>query len=437
MTTATHVQAMHSGRVDRGFGILVRRVLFAAFVAICLPSVALAQTANLWIDTNGGTCTRQSAAGAYGDAAACSSMQAAIAACTAGDTIRMKSGTYGAQTITATKTAPGCTVIAESSTTVGRLTTGGAWYELQNMTGAVNSGWSQSDGANNITCRNCHFSGQETQSWGIANVVTMGGSSVSNISWIGGSLRNFACTNCNSALYVGGPSTNLLVDGVTFDNVRNTGGSGNHFEVIRIDGNINGFTLSRSSFTNSVTSTSTIFMSTWEGLKPQNLVFENNFFGDTSAPGTGYYHFQANFQGQANCSNWTFRYNTFKGSQGMMVDPASASCGSFSNVIWVGNLGPRGNCQGTAFRSNVWYGSSGAACGATDRVVTSPGLGGTDGFRLIAGSAAIDAGGSGADCIATDHDGNGRPAGGGRCDAGAHEYGAAAALAPPQNLIIQ
>lgn len=433
MTTATHMHTVHSGRANRRFGML-SRLLFSAFVALCLPSVAAAQTANLWIDTNGGTCTRQSSVAAYSDVAACASMHVALAACVPGDTIRMKAGTYGAQTITATKTAPGCTVIAEPSTTVGRLTTGGAWYELHNMTGAVNNGWSQSSGANNITCRNCHFSGQETQPWGTANVVTMGGSSVSNIRWIGGSLRNFACANCNSALYVGGPSSNLLVDAVTFDNVRNTGGVANHFEVIRVDGNVNGFTLSRSSFTNSVTSTSTVFMSTWEGIKPQNLVFENNFFGDTSP---AYFHFQANFQNQSNCSNWAFRYNTFTGPQGMMVDAASASCGSFSNVVWIGNLGPRGNCQGTAFRSNVWYGSSGAACGATDRVVTSAGLGGTDGFHLTAGSPAIDAGGSGADCIATDHDGNSRPAGA-RCDAGAHEYSATAAtLAAPGNLRVR
>jgi hypothetical protein len=433
MTTATYTHTPRGGFAVSQFGIPVR-LLLAAFVALFLPTVASAQSANLWIDASGGTCTRQSTATGYSDAAACASIQAAVSACVPGDTIRMKAGTYGAQTITATKTAPGCTVIAESNTTVGRLITGGAWYELQNMTGAVNNGWSQSSGANNITCRNCHFSGQEMESYGSVNVVTLGGGSVSNIRWIGGSIRNFSCANCNSALYVGGPSTNLLVDGVTFDNVRNTGGVVNHFEVIRVDGNVNGFTLSRSSFTNSVTSTSTVFMSTWQGIKPQNLVFENNFFGDTSP---AYFHFQANFQNQSNCSNWTFRYNTFTGPQGMMVDPASASCGSFSNVVWIGNLGPRGNCQGTASRSNVWYGSSGAACGATDKVVTASGLGGADGFRLTAGSPAIDAGGSGADCIATDHDGKSRQVGA-RCDAGAHEYGAAAAaVSPPTNLTVR
>lgn len=419
---------MHNGRADRGFGTLVRRVLFAALVALGLPSVAWAQSANLWIDTNGGTCTRQSNAAGYSDAAACASIQSAVSACVPGDTIRMKAGTYGSQTITAVKTSPGCTVIAESTTNVGSLTTHGAWYEIQNVSG---SGWNISAaGTKNITCRNCNFAGNGGVWW------TADG--YSNVSWIGGSLRNFT-TSTNSqafAIWAGetaggsATATGILIDGVTFDNIRNTGGNANHFETIRVDGNVNGLTLRNSSFTNNVTSTSLIFFTTFRGTKPQNITLENNFFGGL---GSAYYTLNMNFQG-AGCSNWTIRYNTFQSS---MI--AGGNC-SYSNIVWVGNLGPRGNCEGTAFRSNVWHGLSGAACGSTDKVVTSLSLGGlslggiVDGFHLTAGSAAIDAGGSGADCIATDHDGKSRT---GRCDAGAHEYGAAAALSPPQNLVIQ
>lgn len=424
MTTLTSSQAMHIGRADRGFGILVRRVLFAALAVLCLPSVATAQTANLWIDNNGGTCARQTTAASYSDAAACASIQAALSACVAGDTIRMKAGTYGAQTITAIKTSPGCTVIAETATTIGALTTNGAWYEIQNVSG---TGWEISAaGTNSITCRNCNFSGNSGVNWA-AN-------GWSNVSWIGGSLRNFSCSTCANGMAIfastlaSGTSTatGVLIDGVTFDNVRNTGGDANHFETIRVDGNVNGLTIRNSTFTNNVTSTSLIFFSTFRGTKPQNITLENNFFGGL---GSAYYTVNMNFQGSS-CTNWALRYNTFQNSM-----LAGGNC-SYSNIAWVGNLGPRGNCEGTAFRSNVWYGSSGAACGATDKVVTSSGLGGADGFRLTAGSAAIDAGGSDADCIATDHDGNSRPAGT-RCDAGAHEYGATAAPSPPANLIVK
>lgn len=56
-------------------------------------------TANLWVDTNGGTCTRQSPAGSYSDAGACSSLTAAYNAASGGDTINVRCGTYGAQTV--------------------------------------------------------------------------------------------------------------------------------------------------------------------------------------------------------------------------------------------------------------------------------------------------------------------------------------------------
>jgi len=59
--------------------------------------------ANLWVDQNGGTCTRTGGAGAaYVDAAACSSANVAFqAAATAGDLVRFKCGTYDAQTLSA------------------------------------------------------------------------------------------------------------------------------------------------------------------------------------------------------------------------------------------------------------------------------------------------------------------------------------------------
>jgi chitodextrinase len=52
---------------------------------------------NLWVDTNGGSCTRQASAGAYNDAQACASFAAAYAAAASGDTVRVRAGTYPAQ----------------------------------------------------------------------------------------------------------------------------------------------------------------------------------------------------------------------------------------------------------------------------------------------------------------------------------------------------
>ncbi len=53
-------------------------------------------TANVWVDTNGGSCVRQSTPGAYVDAQACGSFNAAYALASPGDTVLIKGGTYTA-----------------------------------------------------------------------------------------------------------------------------------------------------------------------------------------------------------------------------------------------------------------------------------------------------------------------------------------------------
>jgi hypothetical protein len=72
-------------------------VIFAAIGGfLLLHSFAAGTGANLWVDTNGGTCTRQATAGAYVDAQACGSLNAAYAAASPGDLVLVKPGTYTA-----------------------------------------------------------------------------------------------------------------------------------------------------------------------------------------------------------------------------------------------------------------------------------------------------------------------------------------------------
>lgn len=52
--------------------------------------------AHFWFDADGGTCSRQSPAGAYSDAGACSTLQAAYAAASCGDVIRVATADYSA-----------------------------------------------------------------------------------------------------------------------------------------------------------------------------------------------------------------------------------------------------------------------------------------------------------------------------------------------------
>jgi hypothetical protein len=55
--------------------------------------------ANVWLDTNGGTCTRSASVATYVDAAACSSLSTAYAAATYGDVVGMREGSYGNQSL--------------------------------------------------------------------------------------------------------------------------------------------------------------------------------------------------------------------------------------------------------------------------------------------------------------------------------------------------
>jgi hypothetical protein len=70
--------------------------------------------ANLWVDTNGGTCTRSASPAAYNDAAACGSLNTAYQAAQAGDTAFIKAGTYVNQAITA-KTSSGPAVLMQGA----------------------------------------------------------------------------------------------------------------------------------------------------------------------------------------------------------------------------------------------------------------------------------------------------------------------------------
>lgn len=53
-----------------------------------------AGTANVWVDTNGGTCTRSATLVAYSDAAACSNFNPAYSAASSGDIVRVVGGAY-------------------------------------------------------------------------------------------------------------------------------------------------------------------------------------------------------------------------------------------------------------------------------------------------------------------------------------------------------
>jgi hypothetical protein len=61
--------------------------------------------ANLWMDSDGGTCTRSASLVAYVNAAACGDLDTAITAASCGDTINIKQATYGQNNVDVDKSS--------------------------------------------------------------------------------------------------------------------------------------------------------------------------------------------------------------------------------------------------------------------------------------------------------------------------------------------
>jgi hypothetical protein len=417
-----------SARTWRGIktGIATTASAFVFLLGMVLPLSAAPTVANLWVDTNGGTCSRQSPASSYSDAAACGSFDAAWDAASVGDVIVVKAGTYGPQTISGNKISPGVTIYGETTTKIGNLTTNAAFMTLENVTVDVGSAHMQGwiTGANNITLRNVKLHGLFV----IVRITN------DNITWDGGELgvagqtggaRDFCGIDGEPVTLEG--ADNITFNGISFHPQATVSNSAcAHMEMIRIDLGGSNFTLRNSTFDNGDgSSTASIFITnpvsggTYNGFK-----LENNFFGMAESSYALMVHGNV-----ATCNNWTFAYNTFK-----PYPAAWDGCRSLSGWLWVGNLGQYATsspCAGTHIK-NVWQHNMTGTCGSDKWVIgtafstSALGLGGTGGFYLQAGSPAIDAGETGGYCTSTlgsiDHDRNGRPFGT-ACDAGAHEFG--------------
>jgi hypothetical protein len=375
--------------------------------------------ANLWIDNDGGTCTRSGTPAAYVDAAACSSMQASVAACTAGDTVRMVAGSYGAQTITTNRTSPGCTVIGagRSTTSIASLASNGDWFSLQQV--SIAGGWDFEDigpgHPDHVALTGVDF----TSATG------------DRIFWDGGS--NISLTDSDM-----GP-TDIAADGqepiyiqgvpnaltnVTFDNLRlhdtTRSSTTAHVESVRIDQGVSGITIKNSTFERDFDNTSTIFITNGTGASadPNNVTLENNFFAQTTGGGS---NLKTQDPTIANCNNIRIRYNVFLGTS-LLTSCTSAT----GTTEYKGNIGSRPTdfsaspCPGAfAYSYNIL--TTGGTCTGTGNVFNaSPGLTG-DGYHLSGTSPARGAGDP-ADCPTTDHDGDTRPLPvATTCDAGADE----------------
>jgi hypothetical protein len=402
---------MQCQRQARGLRKHALALLTLALAAVlCMPAMASAATRYMSATgTDSGSCSTSSSP--------CRTIGYAYNQAAAGDVVQVAAGSYGAQTVTGTKASPGVVFDLSPSAYFTDVGVNATWVEFRN--GRIDDyGWWSGAIPSNVTMRNI-----------TAKTVSMNGGT--NISILGGSIGGYtAPAGDPTVVFAYGwraSLTNLVFDGVDFHDISHAN-AGDHFEAIRMDGDVNTATIRNSTFRNITANSSLIFVSDINGgADPRNLTFENNFFSAaSSAPGGGAY-FAINMNAVVStCQNYTFSYNSFAGTA------ASLECPTKSNVSWIGNVAPKApGCQGNTFRNNVWQSDTSATvCDPTDKWVNGAAYsssalgfqnGSTGDLHLTSTSPAKDAGNA-LTFPAMDIDCGSRMSAG-TPDAGADEYG--------------
>jgi hypothetical protein len=418
------LQAFFQGQANRK--VAAGTVMALAGVSVYLGSATIpssAVTADLWVDTDGGTCTR-SAGSAYSDAGACSSLQNAYNAANDGDTVRVKTGTYGAQSSIGGG-ADTVTFIGEDGATVD-VGTDSPEYSGFNLSG-------------NVIVDNVDVTGDYT-------IVQFSGD---GSQWMNSRLDATEIRRCDSdepLLIQDGDSgasytitNNTVGPNVTIGTMRGSeDGSGGcvgdnfHLEMARIGQGVDGLVLDRVTFEACPNGSGyvgcgsgQIFFTKGGGSAyPRNITIRNSRFFNTVN-----YHMQASSALGTNNVNFDFEYNTFGASEPFSWDSA------IQGVTFVGNAGtrPQTCSSGHTWTANVWQWASGTACG-TDTRVTGDSFETDQLFNQTTliptgASPVVDAGETpGASDVCTgglgsvDFTGATRPIGT-DCDAGAYEVG--------------
>jgi hypothetical protein len=420
---------------------LRRKVFLTAALAGTLALVAAASAplgvatgragggakANLWLDPNGGSCSRRGSLSRYADDQACGSLAAAYAAARSGDLIVVTAGKYGRQVLPGGTKALTIRNAPRSRPVFGTTKVDASNIKLVGVTirrdddPGANAATLDANGANNTFDRvhvNSRFMSarQGISASGDRNVFKNG--------------STFNVVDEKGVL-VGGSSVTFI--NFKFHDVRVTGSEVHNECVYSTAGNL---TVKRSHFWNCPTMDLFITRGNWWNQPAYGgITIENNVFEHPTMEESGSWHYygllfggQLRYDG-APLRDLKVRYNTFENA--VSLESGFRATGDSE---WVGNVGGGWDCiPGMEFRANV-----GQKCSASDKKVSVASSCGPPGcprartaaqgwvnpakhdFRLKGGAPAINAGDP-KDFPRLDKDGKRRPVGR-RPDAGAYEY---------------
>jgi hypothetical protein len=316
-------------------------------------SLAAARAANLWIDTNGGSCARRTTRGAYVDAQACGSLQAASNAAAPGDLILIRDGTYAGQLLEGSK----------------KLTFQGAGPGRPSFGQVITS-------ASNVTLKHLLIENRNPPSQTVCSyfdytLFTCGANQTYDDVIVDGLNKGSGDANRRGGLQVESESTKLVfkngeirgihdtkgfqggADGMLIENTywhdirltRAGGAAGVHNECAYITGGDNQ-TWRRNRFI--LCPVMAMFFANYAGGPPfSGVVVENNVFTHTLND-DGSWHDGASFvipngaSGQNQVNNWVVRYNTFEVSPDFGSTPGTGD--DNGSAKFYGNLGADGAC---------------------------------------------------------------------------------------------
>jgi chitodextrinase len=323
--------------------------------------------ANLWVDTNGGSCARQASPGAYADAQACSWNQAYQAAQT-GDTIIVKGGSYGDVTIGPNKSSIGSAGVTfktagGESVTISDFengsVTGGSGANNVSFVGPVTATTFRSDGTSNVTVDNWRV-----DCGGCAGVQIFHLENSTNITVKNSDISD---NRNNSLIWIDG--NNLTFEHNEIHDAGLDPGSGAHTECMYA-WTVTNLTLKRNHFYHcSVMDVFITGSDVANGGYVENNVFEKpwEYTGQISNSALAF-HFRNGGSPSPDPSNWDFRYNTFVGPLSITtsenpVGPggmrvignvflADAPCGQ-SNTTYAYNAFVSGGCGSNSITNSL------------------------------------------------------------------------------------